>query len=77
MANIAFVTSDVNKAISHSGPEVYLDEIKSSLLESQCVPLDPSLWRIRQADAFFAARRKLLAESFNDFVREALPNRKL
>jgi hypothetical protein len=77
VANIAFITSEVNKAISHTGPEVYLSEIKPALLESQCVPLDPGLWRIKQADAFFAARRKLLVASFNDYVHDALPNRKL
>jgi hypothetical protein len=77
VANIAFITSDVNKAISHTGPEVYLAEIKRAILESQCVPIDPALWRIKRSDAFFAARRKLLADSFNDFLRGALPNRKL
>jgi hypothetical protein len=77
VANIAFITSDVNKAISHSGPEVYLSEIKPKILQSQCVPLDPGLWRIRRADKFFLARRKLLAESFNDFLKRALPGRKL
>jgi hypothetical protein len=77
VANIAFITSEVNKAISHSGPEVYLSEIKPAFLESQCVPEDPALWRIKQAEKFFEARRKLLAESFNEFVREVLPKRRL
>jgi len=77
VANIAFIASDVNKAISHSGPEVYLEEIKPEFLESQCVPDDHGLWRIRRADEFFAARRKLLAAAFNDFLREAMPNRHL
>jgi hypothetical protein len=67
----------VNKAISHSGPEVYLSEVKPDVLESQCVPLERSLWRIKRAEAFFTARRNLLAESFNDFLRKALPGRKL
>jgi hypothetical protein len=77
VANIAYIVSDVNKAISHTGPEVYLGDIKPAILESQCVPLDSALWRIRQADAFFAARRRLLAQSFNDYVRDALPGRRL
>lgn len=77
VANVAFITSEVNRAISHSGPEVYLSEIKPALLKSQCVPVDSALWRIREADAFFAARRGLLADSFNEFVRESLPGRKL
>jgi hypothetical protein len=77
VANVAFITSEVNRAISHTGPEVYLSEIKPVFLESQCVPMDQTLWRIREADAFFAARRVLLADSFNEFVRESLPGRKL
>jgi hypothetical protein len=77
VANIAFVSTEVNKAISHSGPEVYLGEIKSEILESQCVPLDPSLWRIRQAEPFFANRRQLLANSFNEYIGRSLPSRKI
>jgi hypothetical protein len=77
VANIAFITSEVNRAISHSGPEVYLSEIKPAFLKSQCIPIDPALWRVREADAFFAARRDLLADSFNEFVRRSLPGRKL
>lgn len=77
VANIAFIASEVNKAISHAGPEVYLEEIKPEFLQSQCVPDDRGLWRIKQADAFYSARRKLLAEAFNDFLREAMPGRRL
>jgi hypothetical protein len=77
VANIAFVTSDVNASISHSGPEVYLADIKPSILGSQCVPLDPALWRINRAEGFFTERRKLLAEAFNSYLRAALPNRRL
>ena len=69
LANVAtrFITSDVNRAISHSGPEVYLSEIKPVFLESQCIPVDPTLWRVREADAFFAARRDIssLSRSMN------------
>jgi hypothetical protein len=77
VANVAFITSDVNKAIGHSGPEVYLSAIKPDYLKRQCIPTDSSLWRVKQAEAFFAARRKLLAESFNAYLRDSLPGRKL
>jgi hypothetical protein len=77
VANIAFITSEVNKAISHSGPEVYLSEIDKAILASQCVPLESNLWRIKRADAFWTMRRKLLATSFNDFLRNALAGRRL
>jgi len=77
VANIAFIAGDVNKSIGQSGPEVYIAKLKPAILESQCIPPDSALWRIDQADAFWHARRELLAGSFNQFVREALPQRRL
>lgn len=77
VANVAFVASDVNRSISMSGPEVYLKKIDARILRSQCVPEDRSLWRIEKAGKFWAARRELLAESFNDFLRVALPQRRV
>jgi hypothetical protein len=77
VANIAFISSDVNKAIGVSGPEVYLKRISKRVLESQCVPTQVELWSIDSADKFWSARRDLLASSFNDFLRKALPQRKV
>ena len=77
IANIAFVASDVNRSISLSGPEVYLKRISKRILDSQCVPTDKRVWTVDRADEFWEARRKLLAESFNDFIRAALPQRKV
>jgi hypothetical protein len=58
-----------------TGPEVYLENIDRPVLDSQCIPLESRIWRIAKSDEFFSARRELLAESFNEFVREALPKR--
>jgi hypothetical protein len=77
IANIAFVAGDVNRSINQSGPEVYLKQLDKKVLKSQCVPLDSELWSIERAADFWAARRKLLAEAYNDFLRTALPKRKL
>jgi len=77
VANIAFITGEVNKAISNSGPEVYLRRVKPRVLESQCIPCDRALWSIETAPEFWQARRELLAESFNDYIRKSLPNRRL
>jgi hypothetical protein len=77
VANIAFIVGDVNKSIGQTGPEVYLKRIGSRVLKSQCIPTDQSLWAIDRADAFWAARRELLADSFNDFLRDSLPQRRL
>jgi len=75
VANIAFIAEDVNKAINASGPEVYLKRIKPRYLASQCVPPDKDLWSIDRAEQFWRARRGLLADSFNDYVRDSLPGR--
>ena len=77
IANIAFIAGDVNKSIGQAGPEVYLARLKSRVLRSQCVPTDSTLWRINEATAFWGARRALLADSFNDYVRCSLPHRYL
>ncbi len=77
VANIAFIVGDVNKSIGQSGPEVYLKRIESPVLESQCIPADQNLWAIDRAEDLWAARRELLAEAFNDFLRESLPQRRL
>jgi hypothetical protein len=77
VANIAFIVGDVNKAIGQAGPEVYLKRIESRVLRSQCVLPDQSLWAIDRAEDFWAARRELLAESLNDFLRDSLPQRRL
>jgi hypothetical protein len=77
IANMAFIAGDVNKAISHTGPEVYLGKLETRVLKSQCIPTDSALWKIDEAPAFWQARRDLLAEAFNDYVREAFPQRRI
>jgi hypothetical protein len=77
VANIAFIIGDVNKSIGQSGPEVYLKRIESRVLKSQCIPSDSSLWSIDRAEDFWTARRELLAEAFNDFLRDSFPTRRL
>lgn len=76
IANIAFITAATNRSISMSGPEVYLARIPKDILASQCIPPDPKLWSINRAEDFWKARRELLAESFNEYLRLALPNRR-
>jgi hypothetical protein len=77
IANIAFIVGDVNKSIGQTGPEVYLKRLDRRVLKSQCIPPDDSLWSVEGAEGFWAARRDLLAESFNDFLRDSLPQRRL
>jgi hypothetical protein len=77
IANIAFIASDVNKSIGLTGPEVYLKRIDPRILKGQCIPTDEGLWAIDHAEDFWSARRELLAESFNEFLRKSLPQRRL
>lgn len=77
IANVAFIAGDVNKAIGLSGPEVYLKRIDGKILASQCIPADGELWAVDRAANFWSARRELLASSFNEFVHDALPQRRL
>jgi hypothetical protein len=56
---------------------VYLEKVRTGVLESQCIPTDKSLWRIDEAENFWEARRELLAESFNEYIRESLPQRRI
>lgn len=77
IANVAFIAGDVNKSIGQSGPEVYLKRLKPRVLKSQCIPTDSGLWTIDEAEGFWQARRELLAESFNEYVRAGLPHRRV
>jgi hypothetical protein len=77
VANIAFFVGDVNKSIGQSGPEVYLKRLGAKVLDSQCIPTDRGLWAVDRADDFWEKRRELLADSFNDFLRNSLPQCRL
>ncbi len=77
VANIAFIVGDVNKSIGQTGPEVYLRRIGLRVLKSQCIPTDESLWSVDRGPEFWAARRELLAASFNGFLQDSLPQRRL
>ncbi len=77
IANIAFVTGEVNRAIGAASPDVYLANISREVLESQCIPTDAKLWRIDRAEDFWRHRRALLADALNGFLRKMLPGRRL
>jgi hypothetical protein len=77
VANIAFITGEVNRAIGAASPDVYLKKIDREILESQCIPLDRSTWNIDGAEEFWETRRQLLAGAFNGFLRKMLPNRRI
>lgn len=77
VANIAFIAGESNKSLSSMGPEVYLAKLPAKVRHSQCIPEKKSLWSVDKAEAFWAARRELLAAAFNDYVKEVLEGRHL
>jgi hypothetical protein len=44
--------------------------IDSRVLKSQCIPMERDLWTIENAQLFWQERRKLLADSFNEYIQE-------
>ena len=77
LANIAFVSDQSNSSVGAASPDVYLRELPRKTLVSQCVPTAPELWPIREAEAFWDARRELLAEAFNEFLDARFERRNL
>lgn len=77
LANIAFISGGANRSVGAASPDVYLRKISREVLESQCIPLDKDLWQIDRSDEFWDARRRLLADAFNGFLRKMLPGRRI
>ena len=77
VANIAFIKEGANRSLGAKGPEVYLKNLSARVRRGHCIPEDSALWAVARAEDFWAARRKLLAAAFNDFVHHALPGRRL
>lgn len=75
LANFCFQTKETNIDISDRLPEEYFPEVEAKhpgALASQWIPMDPELWRVDRYEDFLAARRELLAEEANAFLRSLL-----
>lgn len=73
VANFCFLTKHTNINISATPPAVYMPQVEAAFpgaLESQWIPNDRDLWEIGAFREFLTARRELLAESMNAFLRE-------
>lgn len=73
IANMAFLGGKTNRRISASKPEEYLEKIVAEngeeFLISQFVPLDRNLWKIENYKLFLEARRELLINRINVFLK--------
>jgi hypothetical protein len=69
LANIAFLSKKPNIEIGAKTPGDYLATIPEERLRQQFIPLDRSLWEVERFQDFLAARRELLANGINNFLR--------
>lgn len=71
--NRAILTQIANRGKSDANAADYLVNVKKKFpraLELQCIPTDESLWQIENYERFLEARRELLAEHLNVFLKK-------
>ena len=71
IANAVFTARRTSRHME-KGPDEYLPEIVddrgADALSSQCVPDDPSLWRVEAYEEFLAARRSAIVRAVNGLI---------
>lgn len=75
IANFCFLTQASTLEIGKRPPEDYLPEVAERFpgaLESQWIPMDPTLWKLDRYPEFLAARRELLAVTAQRFMTSLL-----
>ncbi len=71
IANRAFLSGPTNLSIGSRIPEEYLPEVEAKFpgaLESQFIPMDSELWKLRRYRDFLRVRRELLATGVNQML---------
>ena len=75
IANHAFLTADSNQKLKDAPPEQYLPGIEKNYpgaLVTQFVPMSPNIWTSNNYEAFLAARRDIIAQKINEFMRSLI-----
>ena len=79
LANYTFITRKTNEDISDEKPEKYIPiymEKQPGAIESHWIPTnDKELFKVENYERFLDERRKLLAESANNFLNSLLDNK--
>ena len=68
LANFCFLIKESNLYISNQFPQDYFPKMEANhpgTLESQWVPMDPTLWQMENFPDFLEARKELLTEELN------------
>jgi hypothetical protein len=77
VANLAFMSDATARVITARGAGVDFSRVPEITRQSLCIPDDQSLWFVDRCEEFWEARARLLAEAFNRFLQESLPNRRV
>ena len=75
LGNYCFLTRECNLEISNRHPEEYFPKMEAAnpgVLQSQWIPTDPDLWKVKNYRDFLAARKVLLAAALNKTMEELL-----
>lgn len=75
VANIAFIKGESNKSLGAPSPDVYLRKLLPKVTFSQCIPAEKGDWELDQSKSFWAKRRQLLTDSFNEYLQQTFPER--
>lgn len=75
IANLAFIGGKTNRVISDKSPAEYFPSLVSKMgeaaLTTQCIPIDPDLWKVERYYDFLAERRKMISQRLNSFILSA------
>jgi hypothetical protein len=72
ITNRAILTQVANRGKSTKLPEDYLAGVENQFpqaLQLQCIPKDQELWKLENYEKFLEARRRLLAEELNAYLK--------
>lgn len=74
-SNIVFLSQRGNRLIRNNPPIVYIKELKipNEYLEAQFIPLDETLWEMKNYDKFLEVRRKMIADAMNTYLSDFAP----
>ena len=74
ICNLAFIGGQTNRRLGKKMPADYfaniIEKLGKQALESQCIPTEPSLWKLENYDDFLQSRRELIAERLNKLTND-------
>ena len=68
LANLAFISSQTNKAIAAKAPAEYMPKIASDRLAEQWIPQEPASWQLTAFPQFLSQRREMLVAVLNNLL---------